>query len=340
MLVMRDSEVYDCSAAEKSDGGGIYISNNTPAEIYNTKVYNCYGGDAGGIWVGLNSKVLLDGMTISDNEARDHGGGLLTRSYLLTVKNSVIENNKCGQFGGGVSSYRFPYQGVTYAPASSRVGTTIENTVIRNNVSGGVGGGAYAIMGTRFNLTNVTFTGNAAGAEGGALWSQSELTLDGLTASNNLSGGMGYAVYLETAQYDGHSYANGYNNFGGDIIVKDNQGGDLYMAETTTVAVLEKGFGENTHIEITLDSGMLTNRVFGTYHYEGGDQVYTLTYGDRSVTDPEYDATLIKAEETVQTQSAGSGDVLLYVLIGAFVLAAAAVVLLVLKKKSAASKKV
>ena len=97
--------------------------------------------------------------------------------------------------------------------------------------------------------------------------------------------------------------------------------------------VEEAGLGEDTKIFVTLDKGVLTNRVFGAYNYEGGNQEYTITYGDRSVTDPEYDATLIvKAEKTENTEK--DGDLLLYVGIGVIGLVAiAAVVLLILKKK-------
>jgi len=77
---------------------------------------------------------------------------------------------------------------------------------------------------------------------------------------------------------------------------------------------------------------VVTNRIFGAFHYEGGDQVYTITYGDRSVTDPEYDATLVKSEQ-IRQEPQTSNDTLLFVSIGVVALAAVAVMVLVLLKK-------
>ena len=95
-----------------------------------------------------------------------------------------------------------------------------------------------------------------------------------------------------------------------------------------------------TKIYVTLDSGVLTNRVFGAYNYEGGEQVYVITYGDRSVTEPEYDASLaVKTDAPVeQNQQNTESDIWLYAGIGAFVLVIAAVVILLLKKKKPAKQ--
>jgi len=80
--------------------------------------------------------------------------------------------------------------------------------------------------------------------------------------------------------------------------------------------------------------------VMGAYNYEGGNLVYTLTYGDRSVTDPEYDPDMVaqaKAGEPAG-EKASAQDILLYVGIGAIGLAAVAAAALVLLKKKKAAK--
>ena len=94
-----------------------------------------------------------------------------------------------------------------------------------------------------------------------------------------------------------------------------------------------RGLGENTEFGIQLDAGVLTNRLFGEYNYEGGNQAYTVTYGSRSLTEPEVDTALTIAEET--QQGSGNVDVLLYVGIGVIGLAAIAAVALILLKKKA-----
>ena len=83
----------------------------------------------------------------------------------------------------------------------------------------------------------------------------------------------------------------------------------------------------------------VTNRLYGAYNYEGGNQVYTITYGDRSMTEPEYDASLAYKGEQEQ-KKAPAADVLLYVGIGVIALAAigGAVLMITKKKKSAGAE--
>lgn len=336
MLNMENCEITNCTSS--GNGGAVYISNNTPANIVNSRFAGCSAVDAGGIWVGLNDEVVLDGVTVENNKATGNGGGVVSRSFLLTIKNAKINSNEAALAGGGLYTYKHPLQGVTYVKGERRRGAIIENTEIRNNTAGAQGGGMYLIISTRFFMTGITITGNSAGGEGGAVWSQSDLEMTNVNATNNVSGGEGFAVYLASTNYDGHSYTASSNKMAGNMRIKDNQGGDLYLGETTTVAVMAAGLGEDTHMGITLDSGMLTNRVFGAYNYSGGNQVYTLTYGDRSVTEPEYDESLAVKTQTPNEQKKGGSNVILYVGIGAFVLVLAAVVLLLLKKKKTPEK--
>ena len=87
---------------------------------------------------------------------------------------------------------------------------------------------------------------------------------------------------------------------------------------------------------------MITQRILGAYHYEGGKQVYTITYGDRSMTDTEVDPDLLVKEETTKDDSKAdqqaSGDIWLYVGIGvlAALIVLAGVILVVKKKKPVA----
>ena len=95
-----------------------------------------------------------------------------------------------------------------------------------------------------------------------------------------------------------------------------------------------EGLGEKTYFGVTLDSGVLTNRLYGEYNYEGGNQEYIVTYGSRSFEEPEYDQGLKPAEQ----EKAENVDVLLYAGIGIVALAAVAAVVLVVAKKKKAGK--
>jgi len=194
------------------------------------------------------------------------------------------------------------------------------------------------------DVTNSTFTGNQAANLGSAIWSAENLTMENLIITGNTSTNNGHAVFLADAEYDGHSYIRGTMKMGGDMLITDNSGGDLYLDRTTTLAVSSLGLGKNTKIGVTLDSGLLTQRVFGSYDYEGGDCVYTVTYGDRSLTDPEYDPSMVvKAEaetDVAQPDKTQTADTWLYVGIGIFAVAIIALVawLLMKKKKSAGAE--
>ena len=81
-------------------------------------------------------------------------------------------------------------------------------------------------------------------------------------------------------------------------------------------------------------SGVLSEHLFGVYHYEGGNLKYTVTAGDRSVTDPEeYVAYQAPGADADGQQTQGIGDIWLYVGVGALALILAAVAIVLVKKK-------
>lgn len=326
-LTMENVEIYN-SKAEYS-AGAIYVSNNTYLDVVGGSFHDNSAKMTGGcMYFGNNTHIKLDGLTIQNNSTEQAGGAIYARSIDVSIKNCKIIGNKADGTGGAISTYRPALQGVTYG-GDFRTGYVIEDTEFRDNQSFDKGGAIFLDNGSKITLKNVTMTGNRSAYEGAAVYATGDFIMNGITATGNISDTDGFAVYLADVLYDGHSFATGVMQLGGDTIVKDNDGGDMYLGETTAVAVLESGLGEKTEIHVTLASGLLTNKIYGAYHYEGGNQVYTITYGDRSLTEPEYDQALAQ-----QGKDAKVGDTLLYVGVGVFVLAIAAVaVLLALKKK-------
>ena len=143
-------------------------------------------------------------------------------------------------------------------------------------------------------------------------------------------------MYLTAAEYDGHSYLTGFKKVGGNVIVRDNNGGDMYIGEGTGVAVVGEAIGEKAHIEIKLHSGVLSEHLFGVYGYEGGDLVYTVTAGDCSVTDPEAYQYYQEPADQDADAAGNIGNVVLYIVVGVVAAAViAALVLVVMKKKKA-----
>jgi hypothetical protein len=205
------------------------------------------------------------------------------------------------------------------------------------------GGGFHLDMSAFTTIENCTFTGNTAGVAGSAMWLWENCEMSDLTVTGNVCANDGHALVLADSEFDGQTYINGLFKMSGNMIVKDNEGGDVFMDNMTTIGTyLNKGYGPKTEMHITLDKGYLTQRVDGAYNYEGGELKYVLTYGDRSVTDPEYDANMVvkASDDENSQQKVETGDILLYVGIGVIALAAigGAALLIMKKKKSAGAE--
>ena len=325
---LKNCKFYGNSSEATS--GAMMISTMAEVSIENCDFTENYAATMGGVmYTNPASQVTIKNSTFSKNTAGTRGGAITCKGNMFLI-DCTLENNSAAADGGAV------YTDINAANGSGEMrGLVVENSQIRNNTSGGKGGGFYVYMGCRLELHNSQVTGNTAVLEGGAVWSFEDLELHNTKITGNSSGGEGYAVYMNDANYDGHSYFANANKLSGNVIVKDNQGGDLYMGPDVFFAITAEGLGEDTHMEVTLDSGVLTQRILGAYHYEGGNRVYTVTYGTTSMTDPECDTTLAGDWDEQTQQQKTNNDIWLYVGIGAFVLviAAVAAVLLIKKKK-------
>lgn len=323
VLTVEGAEVYGNTSTAL--GAGLYVSTNSTTVVKGAHFHDNHSKSNGGaMFCNQNGSLQVEDTLIENNIADLGGGGVFNRGKTV-ITGCQIRGNQATTEGGGLGSYKMSFQG----------GMHVVDTVITGNTSGTRGGGIYFSLGCVGSVKNVTIRDNVAAEEGGALWAMEDLTIDGLTATGNQSGGEGYAVYLNDSDYDGESYMAGVMKMGGDVIVKDNKGGDMYLGEMTTVSIPGGIIGEKTHINITIASGVLTQKVFGQYNYEGGNRVYTITYGDRSMTDPE----TVPGVQDAQTENTGVADVLLYVGVGVFALAVAAVaVILVIKKKKTAAQ--
>ena len=293
-------------------GGAIYTNPVSEVTIQNTRISNCSAGTRGGA-ISCHGTLFLEGCVVENCSAVADGG--------------AIHGDNPTAGGSGVMR-----------------GLVVRNSQIQNNTCGGLGGAFFMNKGIRLEVYDSRITGNKAPAEGGAIWILKDLELHNTQITGNASGGDGFAVYTNDAKYDGHSFTASVNKLSGNTVIRDNQGGNLWMAPDVVFALSGQGLGADAHIELTLDSGVLTGRILGAYHYEGGEQVYTVTYGDRSMTDPEAvpQKNASDEEQTQPTQNEApaqeGGNIGLYAGIGgiAAVIVVAAVVLVLIKKKKTA----
>ena len=332
-MYLENVEIYD---SESGTAGAIYVSNSHTFEAKNLKIVDCTASANGGaMYVGNDATVRIEGLTVENCKAEGEngkGGAIYLRSLNTIITDATFIGNEAVLNGGAISLWKPTLQGVSGA-SNFKTGVVIENALFQDNRSGGAGGALLVQNGSKFVGNNMTFEGNVSALEGAAVYAEGSTTLNGLSATGNVSGNGGYAIYFTDSHYDGQSYVDGMMKLGGDLIVKDNQGGDVYMGEMTTASVIGGKVGEKTEMNITLASGVLTNKLYGEYDYEGGQLVYKVTYGSRSLTEPEKDETLL-VETEEKTENAAKSDVLLYVGVGVIALTiVAAAVLLILKKK-------
>ncbi len=285
----------------------------------------------GGAYVDVGNSVYFTNVKILDNEAESGGGGVYTRGN-LHLKDCLIDGNTSGENGGGITTKNAWTYGnlpeYTNGYVGRAQGLIIENTVISNNTCAGSGGAVYMCKGNWNEIIDSTFTGNTSGENGSALYVSDDLKVNGMTVTGNTAKQDGYAVYYNQNHYDGKSYVLGFHQMGGNVIVKDNQGGDMMLCEDVILSNIAEGYGQDTYIHVTLSDGVLTNRLLGEYNYEGGDLDYTVTYGSRSYTEPEVDPAW-------EEQTEPDTNVWLYVGLGAFVAVIAVLVIILLKKKKA-----
>ena len=174
---------------DTSCGGGVCLSYDGTMTMNEGSISNNSAArSGGGVSLGTHAtasvadggvKFTMNGGSISNNTANDVGGGMLVQCSTVAVINSGrIENNtarsESGVFGGGgiyVNGYHSSVESV------------------------------YGVVHGKLYLTNVEFTGNEAGWEGGAI---------GVCGSGhgNITNIDGTLIYDNTAHGNGNSYHN------------------------------------------------------------------------------------------------------------------------------------
>ncbi len=330
------------NATEKT-GGGLFTTVKALSYIKNSEfTNNSAEADAGGIMLGLNSYTLLENCTVSGNTAGGNGGGIYNRGFMEIV-NITADGNTAGGNGGGIGSGK---TGSTHT--GNYCGMYITGGTITGNKSAKNGGGLHSATGCHYIVSDLVLTGNEA-AQGSAVWASEDFMCENLTATGNKGE---HAVYFAKSNFDGQSYVTGVMKLSGKLLVKDNEGGGVFLNEQQALTIAGNGLADGSELLVTLSDGVLTQRVRGVYHYEGEGLTWTLTPGDRSVTEPMAfenapetpveDPTGEPTEAPTQPggERTGNGGLIAGIIgiVAVVIAAAVAVIVLVNKKKKSANK--
>lgn len=331
-------ETNNCKISENTSedmGGGAYIRKAylvmNGGEVCNNKATNSGGGlHIEGVDIVMNREVFVmnDGL-VSGNSAALGGGVYLTRDTHSVFNGGTITDNTA-DLGGGI------YSGNTSL-------AEIYNTEILDNEASVQGGGVYLKRGSRTTMEGALISGNEAKDGGGGIYVDDDVVMKDLCVKGNASDNGAGGVHIAAANYDGYSYVSSVIKMSGDMYIYENEGqfNDLYISEGSFVNLTAEGLGAKAKLGVQLQSGLLTNTLIGSYDYEGGELNYTVTAGDRSVTDPEVEdlpadeepALGDEAPEEEVPAQESSNSLIIWIVAGVVLVMAVLILLVILLRK-------
>ena len=218
----------DENEAEESDGGGIYMYNDSGDDTITANINHNYlrgnnaAGDGGGIVIYGNCNPIIESNIITDNESSGRGGGItIDDNSEPTIRDNDILRNYTGYVGGGISVYQssplIEYNTINDNEAQeSGGGISVEwadsefmiknNTINNNKALGnealsvtGQGGGIYVITNSIVTVSENDITNNTAD-EGGGIYIDNDCTASFI--GNKISGNIaeteeGGGIYIE-----------------------------------------------------------------------------------------------------------------------------------------------
>ncbi len=227
--------ISKCNAT--SNGGGIYVESGATLLVsgklkldltYSESVIQESTATNGGGVFSLGDTTITHASLLSNN-AESFGGGIYAKenSSLTIAKNAKINGNtlekKEGQnnyFGAGI------YATNCYLYMSE---AEISNNKFAENITNGVGGGLYA-SGVYFEAKDMTFSGNNASSQGGAMFvTNGAVTLSYCTFTNNKarSGGAAYLQNCSSSFVSCDFSGNSATRNGRAIMIDNNTGSVL-----------------------------------------------------------------------------------------------------------------
>ena len=266
---------------------GMYIDNTASSKaavtITNSEFSHNDDSDSGtnysGLYINSNGVISLDGVTASANAG---SGAQLTSAKSIVVENSVFSGNFTDSLD---ENYGY---GLYINNVSTTAAVTLENVQADENELSGI----YVVTGGNIVLESISTYGNGLdydyngvylnntsgkgavtvtdsqflsnGDDGLEVYSNKNISLDGITAENNAGDG----VYLDNCNYDatsGTCLGNGIVSISGNSVnsFNDNGGTGLYILSGSNVTLMNftadrNNYGVYIKNDYTGKSGVVT----------------------------------------------------------------------------------
>ena len=171
------------TGGDAASGGGMYVANSDPTITHCTVTGNSAGydgADTGGAGMfNLNADPTVVDCAFLDNQTTN-GGGMMNHNSSPIVTNCRFADNVDLLFGGAVYNWEGSHPILTNC------------SFIANKAS--YGGAICNVWGAKATFTDCAFLGNIAYEQGGAIYTEGDVTLQGCRLTGNSAGAFGGAL--------------------------------------------------------------------------------------------------------------------------------------------------
>lgn len=173
---------------------GFWVTNNGVLTLKNLIIKDCLNTTQTGGGIYSEGTLTMENVTFEENTGLS-GGAIFSIGPSLTIKDSIFKSNHATGNVNGTTG------GAIYSRGILKITDSVfENNYGVNSYSSGIHGSAiYHHTGSLTEINNTVFTGNNASSTGGAIYTGSQaLNLSNVTFTDNAAG-FGGAVYIARA---------------------------------------------------------------------------------------------------------------------------------------------
>jgi predicted outer membrane repeat protein len=175
---------------QSGDSGGAVHASGGNLSFTNVILRNNSVSSEGGAISTTTGNITLTNCSLIGNHAENDGGAIATTKGAIVITNSTIQLNTAGSSGGAIDM----------DGTGPTVTLSITNSSVNNNRSGDDGGAINDISTGTITISKCVIINNVAGSEGGAIFTDGNLTIDASNVGFNTSGSDGGAIEADNDQ--------------------------------------------------------------------------------------------------------------------------------------------